>query len=128
MSGRKNSLPSYQFVTNGDMSTSTITSGVVNIEYLDNIAIQVNLTGAGTANGTLVPQVSIDYSQDNQGNVLTTGNWVDMPASAQQTIIAGAPAQTFIQLTEMSSPWMRLQYRRTSGAGTLNAFVSAKML
>lgn len=127
MSGRKNSLPSFQIVLNASMTT-TVTSSVVNIEYLDNIGLQANLTGASSANGTLVPQVSIDYSQDNNGNVLNAGNWVDLPTTAQQPIVAGSPAQTYFNLTELSSPWLRLQYRPTSGTGTLNAFVTAKML
>lgn len=127
MSGRKNSLPKFQIITNGNMA-SNITSTVMNIQFLDNIGLQVNLTNASSANGVLVPQTSIDYSQDNQGNVTSTGNWVDMPGSVQQTITAGQPAQTYFDLSQLSSPWLRLQYRRVSGTGTMNAFVAAKML
>lgn len=123
----KNSLPSYQIVSAGDMS-STITSKVVNIIYLDNISLQLDLSGASSANGTFVPQASLDYSQDNQGNVLNAGNWVDLPTSAQQVIVSGAPAPIIISLNQLSAPWLRLQYRPSSGAGTLNAFVSAKAL
>ncbi len=129
MSGRKNSLPKFQIVVpvTGNMST-TVTSSVSNIIYLDNIGLQVNLTGATTANGILVPQVSMDYSQDNNGNVTSVGNWIDLPTSAQQAIVAGMPAQTYFNLDELSAPWLRLQYRPTSGTGTLSAFVCAKML
>lgn len=126
MSGRKNSLPQYQIITSASM-TSTVTSQVVNIIYLDNIGLQANLSGASTANGTLVPQVSMDYSQDNMGNVTNAGNWIDLPTSAQQVITAGSPAQTYFNLDALSAPWLRLQYRPSSGTGTLSAFVCAKM-
>ncbi len=128
MSGRKNSLRVYQLISSAS-TASNITSPPVNIEFLDNIGFQVNVTGSPT--GTIVPQVSADYSQDNQGNVLNPGNWISMlnpdGTPVVITFTAGSPTNGYFDLTQLSTPWIRLMYTG-SGTGTLSAFVTAKML
>lgn len=124
MSGKRNSLLKYQTISSGDMS-GNLTSAVTQIEYLDNIGIQLNFTGTPT--GTFSVQVSIDYAQDSLGNVTNIGNWIAVTLSAAATA-SGSANQIYIDLNELSAPWIRCIYTRTSGSGTLNAFICGKML
>jgi len=122
---RKNTLLSYKMSTAQSMGAS-FNSRVTNIQHLDNIGIQANVL-SGTPTGVLQVQISADYAQDFMGNVLNAGNWVDL-APAQQALTAGSPANTYFDLTELSAPWIRVHYTRTSGTGTIDILITAKML
>lgn len=132
MSGRKSNLKQYQTITSGDMSLSSITSSVTNIEFLDNIAIQLNFTGAPV--GVFQVQVSADYNQDNNGNVLTAGNWVAIPVAyytsgsftTSTDIPTSAGSPIYLDLNQLAAPWVRVVYTTTSGTGTLNGYIAAK--
>lgn len=121
---RKNNLLKYQPISAGDMS-GNITSGVTSIQYLDNIGVQFNFTGAPT--GTFQIQVSADYAQDEFGNVQNAGNWIPITFSSNP-VAAGSAGSVYVDLNQLSAPWMRLAYVFTSGSGSLNAFITAKML
>ena len=108
-------------------STNTYNSIVTNIQFLDNIGVQANIV-SGTPTGTFIPQVSADYLQDNEGNVLNAGNWVSLSSQYQQAITAGEPSNTYFDLTQLSSPWFRLQYVNSSGSGVVTALITAKMI
>ena len=124
---RKSNLKRFNSIVNGSMAAS-ITSPVSNIEFLDNIGVQLNWTGSPVGNFQV--QVSLDYDQDNNGNVINAGNWVAVVLQPGSSINApttlGSPI--VIDLNQLSAPWLRIVYNRTSGSGTLNAFVSAKMV
>jgi hypothetical protein len=122
---RKNNLRAFQNIVNGDMSQASITSAVTDIQFLDNIGFQFNFTG--TPVGTFSIEVSIDYAQDFNGNVLNAGNWV--PVNLMPVPVAsGAAGSVYVDLHLVSFPWIRAVYTRTSGSGTLNGFISAKMI
>ncbi len=123
MGSRKNNLLKFQTITNGDMTTA-LTSAVTNIQFLDNIAIQLDF--AGTPTGTFQVQVSVDHAQDNNGNVTVAGSWVPLLLSSNP-VAAGTSGTIYIDLNQLSAPYMRVTYTGT-GAGTLNAFVSAKTI
>lgn len=125
MAGRKNSLVKFQTITSGDMSQATLTSAVTNIEYLDNIGIQLNWTGTPT--GTFSVEISMDYSQDQLGNVTNAGNWIAVTLSPAITA-SGSADQAYIDLNQLSAPWIRTKYTKTSSTGTLNAFICGKMI
>jgi hypothetical protein len=101
-----------------------LTSAVTNIEFLDNIGVQFNFTGTPT--GTFQVQVSADYSQDQQGNVLNAGNWIGL-LSVLPTA-SGSADSAYVDLNQLSAPWIRAIYTRTSGTGTLNAYIVAKQV
>ena len=117
---RKNQLNKFQTINNGDMSQSSITSSVTNIQYLDSIGIQLQWTGSPV--GSLAIQLSADYAQDAQGNVTNSGNWTTM-----QSISTTGGSPVYVDITETSSPFIRVVYTKTSGTGTLNGFITAKM-
>ncbi len=120
----KSILSKHQNITDGDMA-GDITSEVTNIQNQDNIAIQANFTGVPV--GTFSVQVSIDYAQDFLGNVTNPGNWNDLLLSSTPAA-TGASGSIYIDINQLSAPWIRLFYDATSGTGTLNSFITAKRL
>lgn len=125
MGSTKNVLKTYHAITNGDMS-GDITSPVTSTQFLDNIGIQLNFTGTPT--GTFQIQYSADYNQDSQGNVINAGNWITNSLITPTPAASGSADQIYIDLTQISSPWVRVKYVRTSGTGTLNMYITAKMV
>lgn len=135
MSRAKN-LPVYQNIVAGDMSQASITSSVTAIQYLDDVGIQLNFSGSPVGNFQV--QISADYAQDlsSPPNVTNTGNWIPLVVTywtgttfATATDIPtslGSPI--YFDLALLSSPYIRVVYTKTSGTGTLNAFVTAKMV
>ncbi len=124
MSGRKNALNNFK-IANAVSMAADITSTVTNIQFMDNIGIQMNFTG--DAVGPFYVQISADYQQNAQGVVTNAGNWVNLvldpiPAAT------GTGGSIYIDMTQLSAPWIRLFYDRTSGTGTLNAFIVGKMI
>lgn len=124
MSQRKSGLLQFQSLSSVSMA-GTVVSSVTNIVYLDNIGVQFNFTGNAT--GNFAVQISADYKQDNNGNVLNPGSWVNMdldPAPAA----AGVADNIYVDIIGTSAPWMRFQYSHGSGSGVLSAWVTAKMV
>lgn len=129
---RKNNLLKFQLITAGDMSLSSLTSTITNIQFLDNIGIQLNFSGSPV--GTLEVQVSADHAQDNEGNVTVAGNWAPIPLSyilaGSMTVATSVPTSVgspiYLDLNQLSAPYIRVVYTKTSGTGTLNAFITCK--
>lgn len=103
--------------------TSTLISPVVQINYLDNIGVQFHFTGTPT--GTFQIQVSADHAQDAQGNVTAAGHWVPITLSPAP-VAAGAADDIYIDLNQLSAPWLRVQYVNSAGTGSLDGFATAK--
>lgn len=125
MSGRKLTLKKFKMINAGDASQATVTSSVIDIQFMDNIGIQANIV-SGTPTGSFQVQVSADHSEVN-GNVEVAGNWVDL-TGAVQAITSGSPAQTYFDLNQLSAPYVRLVYTRSSGTGVIEAFATGKMV
>jgi len=119
---RKNTLLKFQNITNGAMS-GNITSPATNIQFMDDIGVQLNFTGTPT--GTFQIQVSIDYAQDAEGNIQNAGNWIpiNLPSSP---VASGGSGFIYIDLNMLSAPWIRVVYIASSGVGVLNSFLTGK--
>lgn len=104
--------------------TTAYTTAAVDVEFLDNIAFQVN--GTSTATGAAQVQVSVDYSQDSQGNVLVAGNWVNLGSST--SIDFGATGSYYIAVNQLAAPYIRLVYTNATNSGTLTSYVCGKSL
>lgn len=119
---RKNNLKQFRNIVNGDMSQASITSAVTDIQFLDNIGIQLDFSGSPV--GTFDVQISLNYSIDNLSNtVISSGTWVTIASGSTS---GGSPI--FFDLNQLSAPFIRVVYTKTSGTGTLNSIISAKML
>lgn len=116
MSGRKNTIKSFKIVDSVSMG-GDIESDPVNIEFLDNIAIQLNFTGTGV--GTFAVEVSLDHETN------TAGTFVAIDLSPAPAAVGSADS-IFLDLNQLGARWIRVTYTSTSGTGTLNAFLTAK--
>lgn len=106
MSGRKSNLSTYQIITAGDMSQTSVTSQVTNIQWLDNIGVQLDWTGSPSGNFAI--QISMDYQQDTLGNVLNAGTWAALTLSPSPSTDGGSPI--YIDINQLSAPWIRTVY------------------
>lgn len=135
MSGRKSNLRLFQVITAGSMTGSTVlTSAVTCIQWLDNLGLQFNFIG--TPVGTFQAQVSADYAQDETGNVTNPGNWTAVPLSyllsgtmtTALTVPTSVGSPIYLDLNQLSAPWLRAVYANTSSTGTLAAYVTGKVI
>lgn len=118
----KNVLKPIHLIQAGDMS-GNLTSNPVAIGWLDQVAVQFNFTGTPT--GTFQVQGSVDYEVNESGAVINAGNWTSVTLSPSPTA-AGSPDVILIDMSQLSFPYLRVQYTAMSGTGTLNAYLSAK--
>lgn len=125
MSGRKNNLYQYK-ILNAQSLGASFSSAPTNIEIMDNVSYQMNVT-TSDANGTFTVEVSDDYNQDSQGNIISAGNWIALPVSVAMTL-TGVNDTIMFDGNQISHPWIRLTYTRASGTGTVTAYVTGKML
>jgi hypothetical protein len=102
---------------------ASITSNPVEVKLQDNMGVQLHWTGAPV--GVFGVQVSMDYREDAEGNVQNAGHWVSLPLSPSITA-SGSADDAYIDLTQLSAVYLRVTYTRTSGTGTVDAFVNAK--
>lgn len=120
MSGRKNFLAPYHAITAGDMSGNITQLTPTNIQFMDNVAIQLNFTGTPT--GSFSIQGSLDYNP-----VTGAGNWVALTLTPSPGA-SGAAASILIDMNQLSFPWIRVVYTASSGSGILDAWISGKMV
>lgn len=117
-----NLLQPFHFVAAHSLA-ATFTSTPVEIKLQDNVGVELIWTG--TPVGTFNIQVSMNYQVDMFGNVTNVGNWVTLTLNPGITA-SGAGDVAYIELNQLSAPYIRLQYVRTGGAGTVDGYVTAK--
>ena len=130
---RKNNLRQFKTIDAGDMSAN-ITSSITNIQFLDNIGIQLNFSGSPV--GDFQIEVSADYAQDLNGAVSNPGNWTPVllgymlsgSYTMDDVIPSSVGSPVYIDLNQLSAPWIRIVYTATSGSGSLDAIITAKMV
>lgn len=119
----KNVLVPYHVINAVTMGGS-ITGAATNIQYLDNVSVQLIFTGTPT--GTFTIEGSLNYSENPYDHSqINAGTWtaITLPTTASAS---GAAGDILIDLNQLSFPWIRIKYTRSSGTGTLDAYVSAK--
>lgn len=114
--GHKKTLDSYSLITDGVMTgTTTLTSPPTYIANLDNIGLQVGWTGTPT--GTVSVLVSPD---DVNYDALTFD-----PALTQPS---GSASRYWINISQLASFYIKVQYVNASGTGVLNVKICGKDL
>lgn len=103
----------YQNLLVDESMGADITSAATNILFLDRVGYQ--LVWTGTPNGTFYVQVSND-----------SVTWADLTLSTPVTA-SGSGDNAFIDI-ETGAKYVRLFYDRTSGTGTLDAYITGKSI
>lgn len=99
------------------------TSPAFYVQNQDNVAFQLAWTG--TPVGSFSVQVSLDHKQDINNNILVAGTWFDLPLSVS-IVASGSADSAYIDLNQLSAPYVRVKYTRTSGTGALTGYATAK--
>lgn len=124
------SFSPYPVITNGDMSGS-LTSVVTIIQKLSMISYSLSWAGTSPV-GTVSVQASNDYAVYPDGTVKNAGTWSTLTLSVNgspvSTIaISGNTGNGLIDLNSCAAYAIRLIYTRTSGSGTMQAVINAKV-
>ena len=117
-----NLLLPVHIITLGNM-TSTITSSAIEVKNQDNVGIQMNWVGVPV--GTFSFQISNDFKEDINNNILAPGNWITLPVLPAIAAV-GTSDVAYVDLNQLSAMYMRVVYMAASGSGTLDVFVTAK--
>lgn len=104
---------------------ANITSAVTIVQNLSMISYDISWSGT-TPVGTMTVEVSNTYSVNPDGTVRTAGNWTTLTLSST-TNVSGNNGNGFIDVDQTGAFAMRLKYTRTSGTGTMNATITAKV-
>lgn len=96
------------------MSTATVTSSTTDIRFLDNIAVE--LVWTGTPTGTFDFQGSLDNS-----------NFVSVSVSPA-IAATGAADKALVNFEGLAFAYFRVVYTKTSGTGTLTAYICGKSI
>jgi hypothetical protein len=122
----KNILTPIAIISAGNMA-GNITSSVVQMQMVDDIALQFDWTGSPV--GSIAVQVSLNYSVDPGGAVLNPGTWATLPSSAF-TGTYPVPGTTttpgYLEVPLSSSIAMRVVYTASSGTGSLTVLAAGK--
>lgn len=123
---RKNVLLKYAIFSAADMSQATLTSTIVDIRYMDNVAIQLNFTGTPT--GTFDVQGSVDHNvSDPSETVSAAGSWVSLTLTPAP-VASGAASSVLLDLNQLSFPFIRVVYTKTGSTGTLDGYIFGKAI
>jgi hypothetical protein len=129
MSGKK-WLPSYKIFAAQAIAASTdFTSVPVDVRYVDDIAVQLNVTAtAGSATGVFDIQGSLDYALSDPSHVenANAGTWVNLKATGHDFTISGADTNQIVTYTLVGVPFVRVAYTHTSGTGSVTGYISGK--
>ncbi len=129
----KRVLRPSQTITNGDMSQASLTSLVTEIQYIDDIGVQLDWTGSPVGNFQV--QVSSNYKRYDPSNKTTnSGTWVPLVLSYWNgsIFVTGTDIPTslgspiYLDLALLSAPFARIVYTKTSGTGTLQCNITGK--
>lgn len=129
MSDRHNQIKKTQTFTNAVMSSSP-SSLITSIQFLDNIGYQLEWTGSPVGNFQVLISADYDPNQDIAGQwiplLFTYYNGSAFITSYDIPTSMGSPY--YIDLSFLSAPYLQVTYTNTSGSGTLNGFLTAKAL
>lgn len=106
MSGRKNVLPAFLLIDDESLTADFI-SDATNIQYLDNVGIQLHWTAGGA--GRFLIEVSMNHRETDPNGYSVEGNFdaLDLNSSI---VVTDAEGGIYIDLNELAAPWVRLSY------------------
>ncbi len=123
MSSRPLTTP-FPVITNGNMAGS-LTSAVTVISNITMMSYSYSWAGSSPV-GTIVVEVSDDYSQNADGTVRNSGTWNELPLS-DTTDVSGATGAGFIDIDQLGAHAIRTRYIRSSGTGSMQVTFKGKV-
>lgn len=125
-------LRPYQVITDGNMAAN-ITSLVTIIQKISLVSYTISWSGTSPS-GTVSMQISNDYELDPTGAVKNAGNWSLLSfynhgtaAPVTSVTVSGNTGTDELISSLCGAYAIRLIYTRTSGTGTLQAYVCGKV-
>lgn len=112
-------------VINATSMAASITSSVTIVSNLTMISYDISWTGSSPV-GVMSVEISNTYSLNMDGTVRDAGNWTTLTLSSTPSV-SGNTGHGFIDVDATGAYAMRLIYTRTSGTGTMNATINAKV-
>jgi len=127
----RTSLRPYKAVDSASMAAD-ITSDVTILQSITGVSYSLSWTGTSPI-GEASVEVSNDYALSADGQtVMNAGTWttIDLNVSgspASSISITGNTGTAFIDIDSIMAYAIRLFYDRTSGTGTLIAYINGKV-
>lgn len=125
-------LKPYQVITDGNMATS-LTSLVTIIQKISLVSYTVSWSGTSPS-GTLSMQISNDYEIGPTGAVVNSGNWSALSFTNHGSVtpvtsitVSGNTGADDLISDLCGAYAIRLIYTRSSGTGTLQAYICGKV-
>lgn len=103
-----------------DLSVASTTSLITNVQFQDNIGIQITWTGTSP-----VGAITIDCSNDYGRNGVLVPTWISLDFGSAIVITGNSGTHT-ININQIPFSNIRATYTKGSGVGTLHAQLSAK--
>ncbi len=116
---RKNAIQAYPIINAVSMG-ATITASPTNVEFLDNIGLQIVWTSANAV-GTITVEGSNNYVPNR-----AAGSWFALSFSPVLTQPASNNGDYGVSINQFPWSWLRVVYTRSSGTGTMTVTLSAK--
>lgn len=128
--GTRTSIRPFPVINAVSMAAS-ITSSVTVLQSITGLSYSLSWTGTSPI-GTASVDVSNDYSVLPNGAVNNAGTWTTIELNvagspASSIAISGNTGTAFIDIDSLMAYAVRLNYTRTSGTGTLTAYVNGKV-
>lgn len=114
----------FKVIEDGNMSAS-ITSDVTIIDNLSMIGYDISWSGSSPV-GVMSVQVSNSYSINADGSVRDAGNWTTVTLSSTPSV-SGNTGNGFVDVDATGAYAIRLVFTRTSGTGTMQAYICSKV-
>jgi hypothetical protein len=124
-------LRPYSVITDGNMASATITSSVTIVQQISSVSYAFSWSGT-TPVGTIKVQASNDYAIDPSGAVTNSGNWITLDLTYGGSTVSSVPVtgNTGAGMVDIvtGAYALRALYTKTSGTGTLQCKINAKVL
>jgi hypothetical protein len=118
--GRKNTLKNYSILNAQSAAASFNTFAMpTNIDYLDNVSIQVTWTG------TPVGTFDVYVSNVLHPSTTLTSDWSRLDFGSTPAIDS-TNSDMVINLNQIPFSWIAVVYTKTSGTGTISAITTIK--
>jgi hypothetical protein len=116
-------IPPHKVINAGSLAGNVI-SDVTIIQNSSDISYDISWTGSSPV-GVMSVEVSNTYSQNGDGSVRNAGTWRTL--TGMSAAVSGNTGDGGFDIVGTAFFAIRLHYVRTSGTGTINATITAKV-